>query len=71
MYIRTNTDSILQRRLKLKVEAMFHFLLHIITEVSVVGASGENGAVRVGGVVAAIKPSTVLISIMLAQNETG
>ena len=59
------------RRLKSKVEAKFHFLLHIITDVTVIGASRENGAVGVGDVMAAIKLSTVLISIMLAQNETG
>ena len=40
-------------------------------EVTVVGASSESGAVRVEDVVAAIRPSTVLISIMMAQNETG
>ena len=36
-----------------------------------VGVSGDTGAVRVGDVVSAITPATVLISLMLAQNETG
>lgn len=41
------------------------------TDLSVVEADRSTGAVLVDDVVSAIRPSTILISILLAQNETG
>jgi cysteine desulfurase len=38
-----------------------------ITEIEV----NSNGCVEVSNVIDAIKPNTILISIMLANNETG
>ena len=38
-----------------------------ITEIEV----NQNGFVEIGNVIDSIKPNTILISIMLANNETG
>lgn len=46
-------------------------LIIVHTDLSVVEADGSTGAVLVEDVVSAIQPSTILISILLAQNETG
>ena len=43
----------------------------VCADVSVVPADTGSGAVRVEDVLSHIRPSTILISLMLAQNETG
>jgi cysteine desulfurase len=43
------------------------FFLKEITEIEV----NQNGFVEIGNVIDSIKPNTILISIMLANNETG
>ena len=40
-------------------------------DVSVVAADPSTGAVCADDVVSAIRPATVLVSLLLAQNETG
>lgn len=42
-------------------------MLKEITEIEV----NQNGFVEIGNVIDSIKPNTILISIMLANNETG
>lgn len=50
---------------------MFFSLPPSVTDVTFVTVSRLTGRVEVEEVVAAVRPNTCLISIMLANNETG
>ncbi|GFO25197.1 selenocysteine lyase [Plakobranchus ocellatus] len=48
-----------------------HFEEKKIADVTFVSVSKNSGAVEVDDVMAAIRPNTIMISVMLANNETG
>ncbi|CAL1535505.1 unnamed protein product [Lymnaea stagnalis] len=62
------TSNIEHDSIKLVLE---HFKDQEIADVTFLPVSKSSGAVHVEDVVAAVTPSTVMISIMLANNETG
>ena len=47
------------------------FTLNVSSDVSFVPVQATSGCVRVQDVLSAVTPATIMVSIMLANNETG